>query len=141
MDFTGAIKDSQHNGGYTVADSYKPVDEGSSLYDKDSLLKLAKKRVYEKRKLKRHLIIYFLAGFFGLIAASNGDLDGSFYFGCMITWTVFLIQHILAYFSPYTKNGGILKFFMRSYRDPVEAEYKKLKRMEPERIATEFKRL
>lgn len=136
METRSVTGETQQYAGYTVADSHEETD---SLYSKDTLLKLARKKVMAKRKLRRHIIIYIVAFFFSI--CTDLQYEGEFLFGVFLTWGIFLMRDVASYFLPFIKNGGIKSFFRHSYRDPVEAEYRKLKRMEPERIAAEFNRL
>lgn len=108
---------------------------------KNCILCVAKKRVREKRNLRRHVALFvpgfilllFLFAYYGWDRFSNG-----FCTGVILAWSAFLLFHIGVYTYPRLKGVNLLT---RRRIDPVEAEYKKLERMEADKIATEIDRL
>jgi len=119
------MEEKQQNNGYKTA----PPEDGAQL------LKLAKAKVRAKQSLKLHVILVSVIAFIGFMAIATEVADyefGLFWSGCMFTGLIHLVLHIRRYRSKFKTAG-------RSYVDPVEAEYRKLKLMTSEQVAAELR--
>jgi hypothetical protein len=124
-----------NTGGYTAIPEGK--SEAPDVYDKTSLLRLAKKNVQEKRNLVKHYIFYIVTVFV-LGALNDGDISytgGGVWVGFILTEGAHVFYHTVKFFWQRIRKSGLFK------RDPVEEEYNRLKRMEPSRIEAELERL
>ena|GEM_PF-4274893 len=93
----------------------------------ESLLVLARNRVKERRKIVRH--IGALAGTLFILSVLNPGASSGFIYYCLGVcsfWGAIIVKRTFLYFVPYMKNIGRAK---RLQKDPVEAEYERLKRM------------
>ena len=111
--------------GYVVAEAAETGDE--------TLFRLAKARVKARQELKSHIVIYIASVLVGLMWAATADSEAFLFFcmGCMLVEGGHLVAHIVKYRAK-------TKALKPTYTDPVEAEYRRLKMMEPERVRAEF---
>jgi len=118
------MDEKQQGNGYVVA---------GYTHDEETLFKLAKARVAAKQRLKWHILMYLLVSFSALglaLVAENIELF-LWFFGGSLVEGAHVTAHIWKYFGRFKATNP-------SYKDPVEAEYRKLKLMEPERIKAEL---
>jgi len=129
--------------------------EGSEYKDDsidNCLLCIAKKRVKEKRQLLKSIGVYIIGCIliFMYMTANNYFGDDNYWSGyvrgnsmglaqgALLTWSALLGWRICTYVYARVKGTNLLKNFSR---DPVKAEYEKLKVMRASKIEAEMERL
>jgi hypothetical protein len=123
--------DKQHNAGYVIADE--------PLMDDAALLKIAQKRVRERRFVLKSIGLYVVSFIVMALIVIEGywrQFGQGFFVGVYLTWGLYIAYKIMQVF--------IIPFY-RSLRgaahDPVEAEYIKLKRMPQDKLAEEYEKI